>query len=178
MTVIVCPLHEVPDQLLQSKPARMISLLSPDQPAPEALADMPRLVLRFHDIGEPREGLIAPDRAMIIDLLAFGAAWREPGPLLIHCWMGVSRSPAAALALACALDPTRDEADIANTLRQASPIATPNPLMIALADGLMQREGRLIAASAQIGRGAEALHGTAFRFPGRPASLERLPVST
>ena len=170
MTLIICPLHEVQDQLARSKPARIVSLLSPDQDPPPAPASMPRLVLRFHDIGERREGLIAPDRAMIADLLAFAAAWREPGPLLIHCWMGVSRSPAAALVLACALDPTRDEAKAAAALRQASPIATPNPLMIALADDLLHREGRLIAASAQIGRGVEAPHGAGFRLDARPGS--------
>lgn len=170
MTLIVCPLHEVAEQLVRSRPARIVSLLSPDQDPPPAHAGMPRLVLRFHDIAEPREGLVAPDRAMIADLLAFGAAWREPGPLLIHCWMGVSRSPAAALVLACALDPPRDEAEVAAALRQASPVATPNPLMIALADGLLQREGRLISASAQIGRGLEAPHGTGFQLAARRGS--------
>lgn len=170
MTLIVCPLHEVSEQLVRSRPARIVSLLSPDQEPPPAPAGVPRLVLRFHDIAEPREGLIAPDRAMIANLLAFGAAWQEPGPLLIHCWMGVSRSPAAALVLACALDPTRDEAEVATTLRQASPVATPNPLMIALADDLLHREGRLIAASARIGRGFEAPHGTGFRLAARPQS--------
>ena len=148
----------------------MVSLLSPDQEAPPAPAGMPRLILRFHDIAAPREGLIAPNRAMVADLLAFGAAWRNPGPLLIHCWMGVSRSPAAALGLACALDPTRDEVEIAAALRQASPIATPNRLIIALADDLLHREGRLIAAAAQIGRGLEAPHGTGFRLAARPQS--------
>ena len=167
MTLIVSPLHEVSDQLARSKPARVVSLLSPDQEPPSTLPGLPRLILRFHDIGEPGDGLIAPDRAMIADLLAFGAEWREPGPLLIHCWMGVSRSPAAALALACALDPTRDEAEAAAALRQASPVATPNPLMIALADDLLRRQGRLIEAVAQIGRGVEAPHGTGFRLTAR-----------
>ena len=168
MTLIVCPRHDVADQLAHSKPARLISLLSPDQDPPPAPAGMPRLVLCFHDIGEPRDGLIAPDRAMIAELLAFAAAWREPGPLLIHCWMGVSRSPAAALVLACALDPARDEAEAAAALRQASPIATPNPLIIALGDELLRRKGRLIAAAAHIGRGVEAPHGSTFRLAVRP----------
>ena len=167
MTLIVCPLHEAQGQLVRSRPARIISLLSPDQEPPTAPLGVPQLVLRFHDITEPREGLIAPDRAMIADLLAFGAAWDEPGPLLIHCWMGVSRSPAAALVLACALNPARDEAELAAALRQASPIATPNPMMIALADDLLGRERRLIAAAARIGRGVDAPHGSGFRLAAR-----------
>src|ERR1700728_4144533 len=109
MTLIVCSLHEVEAELARSRPARLISLLAPDQIEPDTPAGLPRLTLRFHDIAEPSAGLVAPSRAMVAALLAFGAAWTEPGPLLVHCWMGISRSTAAALALACAADPARDE---------------------------------------------------------------------
>jgi len=164
LSLIVCPLQEVAGQLALAKPARLISLLSPDQDAPDVPAGLPSLTLRFHDIAEPRAGLVAPDRSMVAEMLAFAAAWREPGPMLVHCWMGVSRSPAAALAIACALDPRRDEAEIAKALRQASPTATPNPLIVALADDLLGRQGRMAAAVAHIGRGAEARHGEVFQL--------------
>lgn len=167
MTIIVCPLSEVARELDRSRPARLISLLAPEQDAPDAPVDLPRLTLRFHDISEPREGLAAPSRAMVAELLDFGAAWREPDPLLVHCWMGISRSTAAALVLACAARPARDEAEIARTLREASPTATPNPRIVALADDLLGRQGRLIAAAALIGRGADAFQGKAFRLRAR-----------
>jgi predicted protein tyrosine phosphatase len=169
MTLIVCPLHDVADALVRSRPARLISLLAPGQPEPDAPPGMPRLTLRFHDITQPTEGLIAPDAQMIGDLLAFGRAWSEPGPMLVHCWMGISRSTAAALALACALDEERPEHEIAQTLRRASPSATPNPLVVALADSLLDRRGRLIAAAAAIGRGAEASFGVRFSLNVRAA---------
>ena len=102
MTIIVCPLHDVPGELAHSRPARLVSLLGPDQAEPDAPPGLPRLTLRFHDIAEPSAGLIGPSRAMVAELLAFGAAWTEPAPLLVHCWMGISRSTAAALALASA----------------------------------------------------------------------------
>ncbi|HEX4181087.1 MAG TPA: hypothetical protein VHY32_09880 [Caulobacteraceae bacterium] len=170
MTLIVCPLRDVALEMTRSKPARLISLLGPEQEAPRTPPGVSRLTLRFHDIPEPRLGLIAPDRIMIADLLAFGAAWSEPAPLLVHCWMGVSRSPAAALVLACAADPSRDEGDIALALRRVSPCATPNPLVVALADDLLGREGRLVAAAASIGRGAETSRGETFRLAARPGS--------
>jgi predicted protein tyrosine phosphatase len=135
--------------------------------APTPPAGVAHLTQRFHDIAEPRPDLIAPGRAMIAELLAFGAAWTEPAPLLIHCWMGISRSPAAALALACAARPELEEMLIAEALRRASPSATPNPLIVALADDLLGRQGRLIAAAAAIGRGADAARGAPFRLAAR-----------
>lgn len=170
MTIIVCPLHEVAGQIASRAPARLVSLLAPDQAAPEAPAAMPRLILSCHDIPEPWEGYVAPDLGMVEDLLAFGAKWTEPGPMLVHCWMGISRSTAAALVLACAAQPSRDEAEIARALRTASPSASPNPLIVALADKLLDRRGRLIRAAASIGRGAEAPHGQPFTLAARLAS--------
>ena len=36
MSIIVCPLSEVARELTSSRPARLVSLLAPDQDAPEA----------------------------------------------------------------------------------------------------------------------------------------------
>ena len=101
---------------------------------------------------------------LVGQLLDFGAAWTEPAPMLVHCWMGISRSPAAALALACARWPDQGEWEIALALRRASPTATPNPLFLAHADRLLRRDGRVVAAARAIGRGAEAAQGRPFRL--------------
>jgi predicted protein tyrosine phosphatase len=167
MTLIVCPLAAVEAELARTRPARMVSLLAPEQAAPEAPTGVRQLVLRFHDLAAPAEGLIAPDAALVSQLLAFAAEWTEPAPMLVHCWMGISRSPAAALAIACARAPHRDEAEIATALRRASPTATPNPLIVALADRLLGRDGRLIAAAAAIGRGMQAATGSPFELMAR-----------
>jgi predicted protein tyrosine phosphatase len=164
VSLVVCPLHDVADQLVRRRPARVISLLAPDQAGPDLPAGLPSLTLRFHDIDAPRAGLTAPSRAMVADLLAFARDWREPGPLLVHCWMGISRSTAAALVIACALDETEDEIKIAGALRRASPTATPNALIVSLADDLLARGGRLTAAAAAMGRGREAPHGQPFEL--------------
>jgi predicted protein tyrosine phosphatase len=168
MTVIVAPLERVSELILARRPARLVSLLSPDGLEPPEWSHGPHLSLRFHDIGEPREGLTAPDVDMIDRLLAFGREWREPGPLLAHCWFGISRSPAAAYILACAADPSRSEDEIADALRHAAPEATPNPMMVRLADDRLGRGGRMAQAIARIGRGREASCGSPFELKARP----------
>jgi predicted protein tyrosine phosphatase len=116
----------------------------------------------MNDVAEPAPGLVAPDAAQIAQLLAFARSWSGERPFLVHCLAGVSRSPAAALAIACQHRPDLDEAVLAQALRTASPQATPNPLMLALADGLLDRAGRLVAAGRAIGRGSAWDRGRAF----------------
>jgi predicted protein tyrosine phosphatase len=49
-------------------------------------------------------------------------------------------------------------------LRQASQSATPNSLMVALADGLLKRQGRMIDAALSIGRGDGLFSGECFEL--------------
>ena len=83
-------------------------------------------------------------------------------PVLIHCYAGVSRSTAAAFIAACALNPTRDEAEIARAIRAASPTATPNARLVAIGDSMLERGGRMSAAIEGIGRGEECFEGVPF----------------
>ena len=95
-------------------------------------------------------------------LLGFIRAWDKSAPLLIHCWAGISRSTAAGYIATCLLQPQRDEMELALALREASPSATPNPMLVALADEALAREGRMVAAIRRIGRGADAFEGLPF----------------
>jgi predicted protein tyrosine phosphatase len=83
-------------------------------------------------------------------------------PLVIHCHAGISRPTASAYIIAAALAPKRDEIELAKTLRALSPSATPNPRLIAVADTLLDRNGRMIEAIQTIGRGADAFEGVPF----------------
>lgn len=132
----------------------VLSLVSPD--AALAPIETPRTVLRFNDIIEPRPGLVMPDTGTIEAILAL----RAEGTLLIHCFAGVSRSTAAAYILACAHRPTGEEAALAAFLRRGCPEATPNALMVGLADDLLSRGGAMREAIAGLGRGADAFEGT------------------
>jgi predicted protein tyrosine phosphatase len=102
-----------------------------------------------------KQGLIAPDASHVEAIVDFARAWDQASPLLIHCWMGVSRSPAAAIIAALAVDPGLDDAELAANLRRASPQATPNPRLVEIGDAHLARAGRLVAAVKSIGRGAD-----------------------
>jgi predicted protein tyrosine phosphatase len=107
-------------------------------------------------------GQVLPEASHLDDLLEFVQAWDRTAPLLIHCFAGVSRSTAAAYIAACALAPERDEFAIAGALRTASPTASPNTLLVALADGKLGRRGRMSEAIATIGRGEACFEGAPF----------------
>ena len=84
--------------------------------------------------------------------------------MLIHCWAGISRSSAAAYAIACDRNPGF-ERDIAEELRRRAPSVTPNRLMVSLADDLLGRGGRMAEAIDHIGRGADAFEGEPYQLP-------------
>src|SRR5579872_3731793 len=95
----------------------LLTLLSPDHPEMDwsGFGCDRHVRLAFHDIVEPVAGLVAPDRDQMQIVLDFG---REAGPrcaLLIHCWAGISRSSAAAFAIACDRNPGFEH-DIASEL--------------------------------------------------------------
>jgi len=54
---------------------------------------------------------------------------------------------------------------IARRLRHASASATPNPALVAAADQILKRQGRMVTAIQSIGRGADAFEGTPFHLP-------------
>jgi predicted protein tyrosine phosphatase len=164
MKVVVCALADAPKMARRHAPHGVVSLLSEAQATPRLVGEAPWLVLRFHDIAEQREGLAAPNAATVADLLAFGAARGPEETLLIHCWMGISRSPAAAFILACAAEPATPEEEIARALRRAAPAATPNPLLVSLADRHLGRQGRMVAAICGIGRGRDNAWGAPFEL--------------
>jgi predicted protein tyrosine phosphatase len=144
----------------------LLTLLSPDYPQIDwsAFSCERHLRLAFHDIVEPVAGLTAPDRDVMQAVLDFGRKCDHQRPLLIHCWAGISRSSAAAYAIASDRNPGF-ERDIAIELRRRSPSATPNRLMVRLADDLLQRNGRMVDAVDAIGRGAEAREGEPYALP-------------
>lgn len=162
--IVVAPLHELDAAIARWRPSHIVSLASPGAEAARLPQGVDILRLTFHDIAAPRADLTAARREDVESLLAFGRTWRGERPLLVHCWAGVSRSPAAAYAIACARADRGREDDLARTLREAAPFATPNPHFVRLADDLLDRRGAMATAIAGIGRGADAFSGTTFRL--------------
>lgn len=155
MILIVCPAAGLAEVCRRRAPSHLVMLVAPGRPEPRTSGTARRLVLHFNDIAAPQAGLVAPDRATIERLLAFGRDWPGDAPLAVSCEFGVSRSTAAAFCLACQARPDLAEHGIAQALRRASPCATPNPLVVGLADGILGRNGRMSDAVAAIGRGAD-----------------------
>ena len=161
----VCPLSGLSGMAASLGQFDLLTLLSPDHAGDDhrVLACERHLELSFHDITELRPGLVAPDRAIVQQIVDFARDARDRA-ILIHCWAGISRSSAAAYLIACDHNPGF-ERDIADELRRRAPSVTPNRLMVALADDLLGRDGRMTEAINRIGRGADAFEGEPYRLP-------------
>jgi predicted protein tyrosine phosphatase len=159
LTLIVCGLSEVERLIAERRPSHMVTLLDPASmiETPAGLAAQRHLRVGVNDIAEPMEGLVLPGERVVTDLIAFARDWDEAAPMLIHCWAGISRSTAAAFTIACERSAPGKEAAIARALREAAPHAYPNRRIVALADDLLGRRGRMVDAVEAIGLGDFAM---------------------
>jgi predicted protein tyrosine phosphatase len=170
----VCPLAAVPDVVASSEASHLVTCLKDHVLVETPTAILPGNHMRLHidDIAQPMDGMVAPDAAHVSQLLEFAAAWDRQGPMVIHCWAGISRSTAAAFITLCALNPEAPEALVARLLREASPTAYPNRLMIRLGDAALRRDGRMLAAVETIGRGELATQAIPFSLPADLSALQ------
>ena len=167
----VCSLERVPSIASTTAPSHVLSLLSGISPFPATPPGVhadDHLKITVGDITAPVDGHILPTEDHVAEVLAFGERWDRESersrPMLIHCYAGISRSTASAFIIACALDPQRDEVELAAEIRRFSPPATPNALFVRHADALLGRKGRMVAAVERIGRGRDAFTGVPFQL--------------
>lgn len=152
MRIWVSSLALVHDIVAAAKPDRVVSLLAKADafPAIAGYADDRHHKVQIDDIREEIEGYVAPSADHVRALVGFVKEWPRVEPLLIHCWAGVSRSTAAAYVAACLHNPDADEFEIADELSKASPTAFPNTRIVALADELLERGGRMAEAATRL----------------------------
>jgi predicted protein tyrosine phosphatase len=162
----VCSLARLHETVISTGARHVVSLIGNEARVerPHCIVPENHLWLRLHDISVPIDGYIVPAEEHVAELLRFVQRWDRGAPLVVHCYMGISRSTASAFAAVCALNPQRDEADIALALRRASPTATPNSRIVSLADSLLGRDGRMVAAVETIGPGIMADEAMPFRL--------------
>lgn len=149
----ICGLQEL-SGFCDASVTHVLSILDPSHPDPadfDAYAPHRRLTLRFDDVIEPMAGYAPPEPEHVEALLRFGEDLdREPGSplehLLVHCHMGISRSTAAMTILLAQAGPGRDEDGLFAEVTGIRPQAWPNSRMIAMADAMLGRDGRLLAA--------------------------------
>ena len=164
--IIVGPLNKVQTLIDAHDVSHVVTMLAPDTPheLPRGIAMERHLRLYFHDIVQHMDGHVPPRAADAERLIAFLKGWDREKPMLIHCWAGISRSTAAAYTALCLFRPQADEEELAWELRDASPSATPNRLIVSFTDHILGRDGRMVKAIEKIGRGADAYEGTPFRL--------------
>lgn len=132
----------------------VLSILDPDHPEPSdfaAYGPHKRLTLRFDDIISQDQGDALPERHHIEALLEFGKglAGSIGDPLehlLVHCHAGISRSTASMAILLAEARPEADEDSIFAHIREIRAQAWPNSRMVGMADDLLGRDGKLVAA--------------------------------
>ena len=131
---------------------------------PTHIAPENHLVLAVDDITAPMDGYTAPAHEHVRRLIDFVTAWDRKAPMVVHCFAGISRSTAGAYVAACALNPKRDEMQIAWDIRRASRTAQPNARSVSIADRLLKRDGRMVRAIDAIGVADPATEGHPFRL--------------
>jgi predicted protein tyrosine phosphatase len=160
----VCSLNLIAAEVDRTGARSLVTLLSPGTPVvrPSAIAEHRHLNVAMSDILDHLAGQVRPERHHLDAFCDFVSGWDRREPMLIHCFAGVSRSTASAYIAVCQLSPHRDEHEIAQKLRAASPTATPNLRFVALADERLGRGGRMVKAIEAIGRGQQCLEGNPF----------------
>jgi predicted protein tyrosine phosphatase len=148
----ICGLLELGD-FVETGVTHVISVLDPAWPEPPPLRRFgphERFTLYFHDEVLPSPGVDLPEPNDIKRLLEIGRylAGAPVGHLLVHCHVGQSRSTAAAVILLAQNHPGR-EADAFAAVARVRERCWPNSRMIAMADRMMRRNGRLILALRQ-----------------------------
>jgi predicted protein tyrosine phosphatase len=101
----------------------------------------------FDDVEYSKDG--GPDRNHVYRILLFSQPFTFDDKILIHCRAGISRSTAIAIAIVCQHSPPGEEKQAVEQIRAVRPVMLPNFLIIKLADEILQRGGRLIAAVAK-----------------------------
>jgi predicted protein tyrosine phosphatase len=160
----VCSLARVAETVRATGARSLVTLLNVETlvSRPAEIDPQRHLFIGMSDISEPLDGHVLPAEQHVRQVIAFARAWDRNEPLVIHCHAGVSRSTAGAFIIACALAPARPEIEIAEAIRHASHTATPNRRMVAIADAMLTRGGRMIAAVEHIGRGSDCYEGVPF----------------
>jgi len=162
----VCSLTHLHQVVETSRARHVVSLMKDVELVrrPQGILPANHLLLRMDDVAEPIDGFVAPCVEHVDSLIAFVRSWDRVSPMVVHCYAGISRSTAGAYVAACTLSPGRSELAIARELRRLSVTATPNPRIVAIADELLGRSGRMVEAIAAIGSGQIAYEAVPFRL--------------
>ncbi|HEY4985265.1 MAG TPA: protein-tyrosine phosphatase family protein [Bradyrhizobium sp.] len=162
----VCSLAALPETVRLTGASHVLTVMANVEQVqrPQSVLPANHLKVSMDDITEQLDGFVAPSELHIEKVLNFVRGWDRNAPMVVHCYAGISRSTASAFAAVCLLNPHRDEIEIARQIRAASPIASPNRLIVGLADKALGREGRMLRALDEMGPGSMMVEGRPFRI--------------
>lgn len=106
------------------------------------------LVLQFEDVDDDSLGIRVATRRQVSDALTFARAQRA-GSLLVHCYHGVGRSAGIGLAILASRLGPGSEGQALVELLEIRPEATPNLVVVKLADEILGRNGALVSTVAE-----------------------------
>jgi predicted protein tyrosine phosphatase len=161
----VGPLSAVAAMVQDCRASHLLTCLHETVQTPITIERARHLRLIMHDISEAIPDHTPPDAEHIGQLIDFAHDWGGHSAMVVHCFAGISRSTAAAFIALCAVNPDAPEALIAQRLREASPSAYPNRLMVRLADQALARRGRMIKAVERMSRAEPAYEAIPFMLP-------------
>jgi predicted protein tyrosine phosphatase len=161
----VCSLADLPATVETTGARYVLTVMGNVDKAlrPPSVPEPNHVKIAMDDITAAADGFVAPSANHVERVLDFVRQWNRDAPMVIHCYAGISRSTASAFAAACLLNPHRDETEIALQIREASPTAFPNRLIVALADDALGRQGRMLRALDAMGPGNMTVEGRPFR---------------
>jgi len=146
----ICGVHELPDQ--QGKPwTHVVSIWDKVSLNDIACREQVRAVAPsaklhfsfFDDVSDPSHPA-APCLLDVVRILAFTKRLSAGAKVLVHCRAGVSRSTATAYAILCQHSPLGMEMKNLLHVQSLRVLVLPNPLIIELADEVLQRNGGML----------------------------------
>ncbi len=170
-TITVCGVGALETMAETIGATHVVTLIRDHGPVatPKGILTANHLRVDINDINAPAEGLVHPQEEHVTEVLNFIRSWDHSSPMIVHCFAGISRSTASAFSGLCLLNPDVPEKLIARRLRQASPTATPNRLIVSIADDILGRGGRMVDAVDAIGLGQLATECVPFKLDSRQA---------
>jgi predicted protein tyrosine phosphatase len=170
--IVVCPYDRVEAAAEKYKPTAAISLLDCADNAPTIKGIAPEQHLKLSLTMAEAEMMSMPcpnkECGRIEQIIEFAQKADWGHAVLVHCRLGISRSPAAAYIIQCALAPDRDEVHIAEEMRQLSEAIDPSMMMISVADEVLKRDGRMVNAIDNLSLAEPCIAGDILEIPFLP----------
>jgi predicted protein tyrosine phosphatase len=153
MQLTVCNIGQVPSMILFKGATHVVTMLRRQElrelKMPRSFNKDNWLFLDMDDVIN-EDADLAPQKEQVVQLLEWVKLLPKDAHLVIHCYAGVSRSTAAALAVKVqelGVDHVKDAID---WLLENRPVACPNPVITKFADELLNAKGELHAAAEEV----------------------------